>query len=83
MCRESFQSAINCYKFSAKIEKMLSLQVTAREVMTFFENQHHLGLQHAISGGRCPEKWGSSKQERKGHIGVAKGGQRGHGPPEF
>ena len=36
VCRESFQNAFCCFKFSAKIEKMLPLQVTARELMTFF-----------------------------------------------
>ena len=29
-------SAFCCYKFSAKIEKVLPLQVTAKKVMTFF-----------------------------------------------
>ena len=36
----------------------VALQVTAREVMTLlFEDQHHFGLHHKISGDRCPEKW--------------------------
>ena len=34
--RESLQNAFGCYKYSAKIDKMLPLQVTLREVMIFF-----------------------------------------------
>ena len=36
VCHEFFQNAFCCFKFSAKIEKTPPLQVTAREVMTFF-----------------------------------------------
>ena len=42
----------NCYK------SRVALQVTAREVMTFF-GDHHFGLHHTISGDRCSEKWWS------------------------
>ena len=38
-----------CYKFSAKSEKMLPLQATARKVIIFFfENQLHWGLHHVV-----------------------------------
>ena len=43
MCHESFQNAFRCYRFSAKIEKTLPLQVTAREVMIFFWKSAPLG----------------------------------------
>ena len=46
----------NCYKSRVA----LHLQVTAKEVMTFFyffADQHHFELHHTISGSRCPEKW--------------------------
>ena len=37
----------------------VALQVTAREVMTFFlfGDQYHFGLHHTISGNRCSQKW--------------------------
>ena len=38
-------------------QSRVALQVTAREEMTCFEDQHHLGLHHTISGDRCLEKW--------------------------
>ena len=40
----------------------VALEVTAREVMTFFSfgDQHHFELHHTIFGDRCPEKWCSS-----------------------
>ena len=42
VCRECFQIAFCCYKFFAKIEKMLPLQVTARELITFFLEISHI-----------------------------------------
>ena len=52
----SFKMLFVVTNFLEKLKKTLPLQVTAREVMTVFGNQRHLGMHHAISGGRGAEK---------------------------
>ena len=65
VCHEFFQNAFCCYKFSAKIEKTLSLRVTEREVMTLFLKSASFGAASRDFRRSWPRKVVISKKIKK------------------